>query len=135
MDRLRTGPTCMPLCSLACVVFQEPPEPFTTLNWALTRLVLADRRKEQHVALALMISLVMIMLHVLIEGAIQGRFSKQNQPRQTLFFDRSHPALCVSVQIRRPRRQGHPRDPGRVDNFLKGGAVFPVPVVDEILSG
>ena len=48
-------------CGFARVVFQEPPEPFTTLNRACTLCVLADRRKEQHVALALMIPLVMIM--------------------------------------------------------------------------
>src|SRR6266446_1384882 len=35
----------------------------------------------------------------------------------------------------RPRRQGHPLDPSRVDDLLKGGAVFPVPVMDEILAG
>jgi len=48
-------------CGFAHVVFQEPSEPFTTLYRALTRCVLADRRKEQHVALALMIPLVMKM--------------------------------------------------------------------------
>jgi len=37
-----------------------------TLEWTLTRRVLADRRKEQHIALALMISLVMIVLHILL---------------------------------------------------------------------
>src|SRR4029450_2088507 len=71
-------------CGVARVVFQEPSEPFATLNRAFVLRVLADRRKEQDVALALMISLVMIMLHVLIEGATQGCFSKQNQPCETL---------------------------------------------------
>jgi hypothetical protein len=36
-----------------------------TLDWTLTRCVLADRRKEQDIALALMIPLVMKMRHVL----------------------------------------------------------------------
>ena len=45
-------------CGLVRIVFEEAPRAFATLNWALTRRVLADRRKEQHVALALMISLV-----------------------------------------------------------------------------
>jgi hypothetical protein len=38
-------------CGFARMVFQEPPEPFTTLNQALTLRVLADRRKEQHTTL------------------------------------------------------------------------------------
>src|SRR5713226_7723131 len=46
-------------CGFARIVFQEPPEPFTALNRAFALWVLADHRKEQHVALALMISLVM----------------------------------------------------------------------------
>ena len=54
-------------CGFARIVFQEPPEPFTALNRAFALWVLADHRKEQHVALALMIPLVMIMVHVLFE--------------------------------------------------------------------
>ena len=53
------------LCGLARVVFQEPPEPFTTLHWAFTLCLLADRREEQDIALALMIPLVMKMCHIL----------------------------------------------------------------------
>ena len=49
----------------ACVVFQEPPKPFTTLHRALARRVRADRRKEQDILLALMIPLVMKMLCIL----------------------------------------------------------------------
>ena len=52
-------------CSFACVVFEEPPKPFATLHRAVTFCVLADRRKEQHVPLTLMIPLVMKMLSVL----------------------------------------------------------------------
>jgi len=52
-------------CGSARVVFQKPPEPFTTLHRALTRLVLADHRKEQHVASALMIPLMMKMRYIL----------------------------------------------------------------------
>ena len=51
-------------CGFARGVFQEPPEPFTTLHRALTGCVLTDRRKEQHVALALVIPLVMKMRHI-----------------------------------------------------------------------
>ena len=52
-------------CGFARVVFQEPPEPFPTLYRTLTRRVWADRRKEQDIALALMIPLVMKMRHIL----------------------------------------------------------------------
>src|SRR6266849_8130362 len=52
-------------CSFARVVCQKPPELFTTLHRALTRLVLADHRKEQHVASALMIPLMMKMRYIL----------------------------------------------------------------------
>jgi len=52
-------------CGFARVVFQESPEPFPTLYRALTRRVWADRRKEQDIALALMIPLVMKMRHIL----------------------------------------------------------------------
>ena len=67
-------------CGFAFVVFQETPKPFATSNRAFICCVLADRRKEEHVALALMISLVMIMRRVFIEDAIQRHFPKQNHP-------------------------------------------------------
>jgi cytochrome P450 len=42
-------------CGIARVVFQKPPEPFATPNRAFVLCVLVDGRKEQHIALALMI--------------------------------------------------------------------------------
>ena len=54
-------------CGFTGVVFQEPPEPFMTLNGTCTFCVVADWRKEEHVALALMIALVMKMLYVLCQ--------------------------------------------------------------------
>ena len=55
------------------------------------------QRKSQDIAFSLVISLVMIMRQVCIEGATQRRFSEQKQPRETLLLDRSHPALRVGV--------------------------------------
>src|SRR5262245_3138493 len=81
-----------------------------------------------------MIALMMIVLHVFMERMAERRFPKQDQPRQTLLLDRPHPALRVGVEIRRPWRQWDPRDPSRVDDLLKSGAVFPVPVMNEILA-
>src|SRR5712691_3621120 len=79
-------------CGLVRIVFQESPEPFTTLDRTLTRRVLmTDHRKEQHVAFALMIPLVMIMLHILGQGMAERRFPEQDHPRETLLLDRPHP--------------------------------------------
>ena len=58
-------------CGVTRVVFQEPPKPFATFHRAFTFCALADRRKEQHVALALMIPLVMKMLHILRQRMLE----------------------------------------------------------------
>ena len=71
-------------CGLALIVLQQSAKPLATLQWACTHRVLADRRKEQDIILALMVALVMIMVHILVEDMTQGVFAKQNQPRETL---------------------------------------------------
>jgi hypothetical protein len=96
-------------CGITRVVFQQPPEPFATPNRAGVLCVVVDGRKEQHIALALMVPLVMKMLDILRQCMAERRFSTQDEPRQTLLFDRSHPALRVGVQIRRPRRSNGTR--------------------------
>ena len=75
----RTGQSCQgPLpvgsknsCGLARVVFQEPPESFTALDWACTLCVWADHREEKCIVLALMIPLVMKMRHVLRQRMVE----------------------------------------------------------------
>src|SRR2546430_1985973 len=67
-------------CGFTRVVFQQSPEPFTTLKWVCTLCVWVDHRKEQHVALALMIPLVMKMRHILRQRMAEGRFPKEDQP-------------------------------------------------------
>ena len=123
------------LGSVALVVFEEASKPFTTPHRACTLRVLTNHRKEEHVTLPLMIPLVMIMCHILRQRMAERRFPKQDQPCKTLLLDRPHPALRVGVQIRRSRRQRDPRDPGRIDDLLKGRTVFPIPLMDQILSG
>jgi hypothetical protein len=115
--------------------FQESSEPFATLNRAFALRVLADRRKEQDVALALMISLVMIMLYILIEGATQGCFSKQNHPPETLLLDGSDPPLRVGIQVWRSGWQDDTLDTGIINDVLKRGTELGVAVMDEILTG
>src|SRR2546423_7169737 len=67
-------------CGLARVVFQEPAEPLTALHWAWPEMLVIGGRKEQHISLPLMIALMMIMCHILVEGMLQGRFPKQDEP-------------------------------------------------------
>src|SRR6266545_2787810 len=99
-------------CGLACVIFQESAEPLTTLHRAFTLTSPAGPRKEQDILLALMIALVMIMLHIRLERMPERAFPNQDQARQALLLHRAYPALRVGVEIRRPRRQWHPLDPG-----------------------
>jgi len=61
-------------CGFTLVVFQEPPEPFATLHRAYTRLILADSRKEQHVAPLLVGMFFMIMGDIRYERMPQGGF-------------------------------------------------------------
>src|SRR5260221_14348822 len=82
-----------------------------------------------------MIPLVMIMVHILFERMPEEAFPKQDEPRQALLLDGSHSALRVGVQIWRPRWQRDARDPSRVDELLKGGAIFPIPIMDQVLPG
>jgi len=39
--------------------------------------------------------------------------------------------LGIGVEIRRLRRQHHPRHPRVIDQALKGGAEFPIAVMDK----
>ena len=87
-------------CGFARVVFQEPAEPFTTLYRALTRRVLADDRKEQHVVFALVIPLMTKMLDILRQHMAERSFPKQDHPCKTLLFDGTYPPLRVGIQIR-----------------------------------
>jgi len=63
----------------------------------------------------------------------EWRFPKENHLREAFLLDRSHPALRVGVQIRWSR--WHALTPGCVDDLLKGGALFPIAVVDQVLPG
>src|SRR5262249_18484038 len=65
-------------CSVAHVVFQEPPKPFATLDWACTLCVGAGRREEQDITLALMIPLMMEMLHVWCQRMMERCFPDQD---------------------------------------------------------
>jgi len=67
-------------CGLARVVLQEPAEPRTAWHRAWSEMLVVGRRKEQDIALPLMIALMMIMRHILVEGMLKGRLPKQDEP-------------------------------------------------------
>jgi hypothetical protein len=59
-------------CGPVCVVFQQPAQSFMALNQVAMLLCEATRWKQQDIALALMIPLVMIMVHILVQHMPQG---------------------------------------------------------------
>jgi hypothetical protein len=63
------------------------------------------RGKKKQVLLALMIPFLVIMLFVVMQGPLKRTLAKQNQLRETFFFDRSNPTFCIRIQIRTFRWQ------------------------------
>ncbi len=57
-------------CGLAMVVFQQPAEPFVTLNRSFTLSGSAWSRKEQGIALTLMWAFLMKMGHIFLQGSL-----------------------------------------------------------------
>src|SRR5256885_1968339 len=57
------------------------------------------------------------------------RSPKQHHPAEPLLRNAPPPPLRQGGQIWRPCRQRSPLDPGCVAALLKGGAVFPVPIL------
>src|SRR5512145_2092288 len=87
-------------CSVAMVVFEQSTKPFPTLHRAVSSACWARGRKEQDIALALMIALLMVMVHIRVEHMLQGGFAEEDHPGQGFVFDRADPALRIGVQIR-----------------------------------
>jgi hypothetical protein len=57
-----------------------------------------------------MLPLGMVMRNIFAQGPPQGALTNENDLRQTLLLDRSHPALSVGVQVRAScRLPAHPR--------------------------
>jgi ABC-type sulfate transport system permease component len=68
-------------CGLAVVVLEQPTKPLPAAKATLSALRVAGRWEQDDVALALMIALVMIMLHILVARMPERRFSKQDRKR------------------------------------------------------
>ena len=64
-------------------------------------------RKWDHIPDALVRTLVMKMGRVLRERMPESTLAKQDELLQRLLFDRSHPALGIDMQMRRPRWEWH----------------------------
>ena len=60
-------------CGLTLVVFQEPTEPFSTVNEACMPVACACQRQEQDILLPLMIALVIIVLPILLRLLLDSR--------------------------------------------------------------
>ena len=67
-------------CGLAVLVLQEPPEPLSASDWAISRTFRTRRREGDNIALALVRTFCMIMLDVLAQNMRQRTFTKQNHP-------------------------------------------------------
>src|SRR5258707_14731540 len=123
------------LCRFTLVVLQQAPQSFSTPHCSHVPPCLRPRRKQDPIAFALMVALLVVMYDVLLQRSPQGRFSKQDQPRQTFFFDRPHPALRVCVQIRASCWQSKRIHASRLDQFSKGLAELRISVMQQIDSG
>src|SRR5258706_6952671 len=95
---------------------------------------LRPRRKQDPIVFPLMVALLVVMYDMLLQRSPQRRFSKQDQPRQTFFFDRPYPAFRVRVQIRAPCWQSKRIHASRLDQFSKGLAELRISVVQQIAA-
>ena len=76
----------------------------------------------------------LVMYEILLQCSPQRRFSKQDQPRQTFFFDRSHPAFRIRVQIRARCWQSKRIHTSRPDQFSKRFAELRVTAMQQIAA-
>src|SRR5262249_2068106 len=118
-------------CRVAAVIREESTKPFMALDGPLM-LQAPGRGHKNAIPLALVGALCMIMRQVFRERVSQGAFTKQDQLGQRFLFDGSYPPFRIGMQIGRPRRQRHTRDPGRVNYVLKGWTILAVAVMNKI---
>jgi len=107
------------LCRFPLVVLQQAPQSFSTPHCSHRPPCLRPRRKQDPIVFALMVALLVVMYDILLQRSPQRRFSKEDQPRQTFFFDRPHPAFRVGVQIRASCWQSKRIHVSRLDQFSK----------------
>jgi len=62
------------------IVLQEPPEPLSAFDWAISRTFRTRHREWDNIALTLVRTFCMIMLDVLAQNMMQRTFTKENHP-------------------------------------------------------
>ena len=92
------------------VIAQEPTKSRAAPHWPLA-LPIGCPRKQQDVALPLMIPLGMEMFDILAQGSPQGALAKEDQLGQALLLHRPDPALRIGIQVRAARGQHQRLDP------------------------
>src|SRR5580700_7796675 len=122
------------LCHFPLVVLQQTSQSFSAPHCSFVPSCFRPRRKQDPVVFALKVALPVVMYETLQQCSPQRRFSKQDQPRQTFFFDRSHPAFCKRVQIRAPCWQSKRLHASRPDQFSKRFAELRVTVMQQIAT-
>lgn len=99
-----TDPTGAPSRRLTMIVAEKPAQSFAALHRPVA-LTIRVPRKQQDVALPLVVSLCMEMIDVFAQRPPQRALAEQDHLRQALLLDRPHPALRIGIQVRAVWRQ------------------------------
>ena len=100
----KTDPTDAPSRRLTMIVAQEPTQSLAAPHGSLALLIRVPR-KQQDVALPLVVPLGMEMIDIIAQRPPQRALAEQDHLRQALLLDRSDPALRVGIQVRAACRQ------------------------------
>jgi hypothetical protein len=122
------------LCRFPLVVLPQTSPSFSTPHCCFVPSGFRPRSKPDPVVLALVMALLVVLYERWLPGSPQRRFSKQDQPRQTFFFDRSQPAFRIRVQMRAPCWQSKRIHASRPDPFPKRLAELRVTVRQQIAA-
>ena len=86
------------------IVAQEPTQSLAARHRPHA-VPIRGARKQQDVALALVVPFGVEMIDIVAQRPPQGALAEQDHLRQALLLDRSDPALCVGIQVRAACRQ------------------------------
>ena len=92
------------------VIVQEPAQSLAAPDRSRA-LSIAFSRKQQDVALPLVIPLGMVMVEIVAQCPAQRALAEEDHFGQALLLDRPDPALGIGVQVRAARRQCERFDP------------------------
>ena len=94
------------------IIAQKPTQSLAAPHWPLA-LPIRHPRKQQDVALPLMIPLGMEMVEIVAQCPPQRALAEEDHFGQALLLDRPDPALRIGIQVRTARRQRERFDPRR----------------------